>query len=236
MFGLRFERSITLRLFGATRVLQDVRAFWALFSFFCFTTIALAQQTGSPYRVELDLGQQTAYLVRGRQLVMQSPISSGRYGHLTETGDFKIIEKERNHFSSMYGKIVDAQGNTLVADADADMKVPRGGKFIPAPMRYFMRFHAATGMHAGYLPGYPASHGCVRMPEQLAIEFFNKVDVGTPVHVFGRTPRTNYYYRYGPQPSRRQPWYGGPIDPRMGRTFDPRFDPRYQLQTDPWWR
>ena len=155
-----------------------------------------AQESGNPYRVELDLGQQTAYLIRGRQVVLESPISSGRYGHLTETGSFKIIEKERNHYSSMYGKIVDAAGNTIVADADADMKIPRGGKFIPAPMRYFMRFHEATGMHAGYLPGYPASHGCVRMPEDLAIAFFSRVEVGTPVHVFGRTPRTNYFYRY----------------------------------------
>jgi L,D-transpeptidase catalytic domain len=191
----------------------------------------------SPFSVELDLQQQRAYLIRGRQLVMESPISSGRYGHLTETGEFKIIEKEKNHFSSMYGKIVDARGNTIVADADADMKVPPGGKFVPAPMRYFMRFHAATGMHAGYLPGYPASHGCVRMPEQLAIAFFNEIDVGTPVHVFGRTPRTNYYYRYGPQPNWRNPWPSGPMDPRMGRVFDPRFNPRYQQPPpDPWWR
>jgi lipoprotein-anchoring transpeptidase ErfK/SrfK len=221
------------------RVNKQVRAFWVtLPSIFAFAASALAQQSGSPFRVELDLGQQTAYLIRGRQVVLKSPISSGRYGHLTETGDFKVIEKERNHFSSMYGKIVDSQGTTVVVDADADMKVPRGGKFIPAPMRYFMRFHEATGMHAGYLPGYPASHGCVRMPEELAIAFFNRVDVGTPVHVFGRTPRTNNYYRYGPQPLNRQPWLGGPIDPRMGRTYDPRLDPRYRPppQTDPWWR
>ena len=62
-----------------------------------------------------------------------------------------------------------------------------------------MRFHEADGMHAGYLPGYPASHGCVRMPEQLAIAFFHAVDVGTPVTVFGRTPRTNQYSPYGPR-------------------------------------
>jgi hypothetical protein len=191
----------------------------------------------TPVSVELDLQKQRAYLIRSRHLIMESPISSGRYGHLTETGDFKVIEKERNHFSSMYGKIVDARGNTIVADADADMKVPAGGKFVPAPMRYFMRFHGATGLHAGYLPGYPASHGCVRMPEELAIAFFNQVEVGTPVHVFGRTPRANYYYRYGPQPNIRNPWLGGPIDPRMGRIFDPRFDPRYQPPPpDPWWR
>lgn len=179
--------------------------------------------------VEIDLQQQTAYLIRGRQVVLESTISSGRYGHLTETGSFKVIEKERNHFSSIYGKMVDAAGNTVVADADKDMKVPRGGRFIPAPMRYFMRFHGADGMHAGYLPGYAASHGCVRMPEELAIEFFNAVPVGTPVHVFGRTPRGNGYDRYGPQPQRgMRPWFG----PRT----DPRFDPRYDPRLDPWWR
>jgi lipoprotein-anchoring transpeptidase ErfK/SrfK len=171
------------------------------------------------YSVEIDLEQQTAYLIRGRRIVLTSPISSGRSGHLTETGSFNIIEKERDHFSSLYGKIVDRAGRTVVADADADMGVPRGGKFIPAPMRYFMRFHDATGMHAGYLPGYPASHGCVRMPEQNAIAFFNAIDVGTPVHVFGRTPRTREYFRYGPQPAR--PLYQRPAPPR----FDPRFGP-----------
>jgi hypothetical protein len=56
----------------------------------------------------------------------------------------------------MYGKIVDSRGNTIVADADADMSIPPGGKFIPAPMHYFMRFAGADGMHVGYLPGYPS--------------------------------------------------------------------------------
>jgi hypothetical protein len=74
-------------------------------------------------------------------------------------------------------------------------------------------------MHAGYLPGYPASHGCVRMPEQNAIVFFNAVEIGTPVHVFGRTARTRQYFRYGPQPAR--PLYQRPMQPR----FDPRLGP-----------
>src|SRR5215218_3182879 len=140
--------------------------------------LAASLSSGAPgYQVEIDLQQQMAYLIHGRQLVLASPISSGRSGHFTETGSFKIIEKERNHFSSLYGKIVDANGRTVVGDADSDMRVPRGGKFIPAPMRYFMRFHAATGMHAGYLPGYPASHGCVRMPEEDAISSFAAVEI-----------------------------------------------------------
>ena len=191
-----------------------MRVHWGTVICFSIATLAAAQDE-NPYRVEIDLSEQTAYLIHGRRVVMQSPISSGRYGHLTETGSFKVIEKEMNHHSSIYGKIVDGYGRTVAADADVDMSVPSGGKFIPAPMRYFMRFHGADGMHAGYLPGYPASHGCVRMPEQLAIAFYNAVDVGTPVTVFGRTPRTDQYFHYGTQPRQRAPWwwFGRPIGP-----------------------
>jgi len=211
------------------RVEVNVRALRGL-SFLLLLLASVGAKAENPSRVEIDLQQQTAFLIRGRGLVLESPISSGRYGHLTQTGSFKVVEKEVNHYSSIYGKIVDGSGNTVVADADADMQVPRGGKFIPAPMRYFMRFHEADGMHAGYLPGYPASHGCVRMPEQLAIAFFRAVEVGTPVTVFGRTPRSNEYYQQGLPPNRRmQPWFGRPMDPR----FQPRYDPRY---LDPWWR
>ena len=182
-----------------------------------------------------------AYLIQHRRVVLESPISSGRYGHLTQTGSFKVIEKERKHYSSIYGKIVDGSGRTVVADADVDMKVPSGCKFVPAPMHYFMRFHGADGMHAGYLPGYPASHGCVRMPEELAIAFFNSVEIGTPVHVFGRTPRTNEFHRYGVQrPRNYRVWSGRPVNPWMDPRFDPRYDPRqdprFNPRYDPWWR
>ena len=202
-----------------------MRGFWGISIWLCVSSTLCAQGV----QVEIDLQQQRAYLIRGRQLLLESPISSGRFGHLTETGSFKVIEKERNHYSTIYGKIVDGYGRTVVADADVDMKVPRGCKFVPAPMPYFMRFHGSDGLHAGYLPGYPASHGCVRMPERLAIEFFNSVDVGTPVHVFGRTPRGSEYNRYGPQPQRRGwPWFSS----SYGDPFQ-RYDPRYQ---NPWGR
>ena len=179
--------------------------------------------------VEIDLEEQTAYLLQNGRPVLATPISSGRYGHLTERGAFKILEKERSHYSSMYGKIVDAHGNTIVADADADMRVPPGGKFIPAPMHYFMRFSGADGMHAGYLPGHPASHGCVRMPQENAIAFFNSVDVGTPVTVFGRTPVDRYSDQSRSTFPRRRNAFA---DPRFGRPFDPRFGPPPPF----WWR
>jgi len=199
----------------------------------------------SGYRVEIDLEQQRAYLVQGRRVMMVAPISSGRSGHLTQTGSFKVVEKEQNHHSSIYGKIVDRRGNTIVADDDADMKVPPGGKFIPAPMRYFMRFHGADGMHAGYLPGYPASHGCIRMPEQAAIAFFDAVPVGTPVTVFGRTPSTRDFANSSPgrfplsfaaprdsrfRDETDEPIFEAPpVDPRVDPRYDPRrFDPRWR--------
>jgi len=212
-----------LRLFKPARVELGVRA-WLGLSIFCCAVTALHAETS----VEIDLQEQTAYLLRDGRAILASPISSGRYGHLTKTGSFKVLEKERNHHSSMYGKIADARGNTVVADADADMPVPGGGKFIPAPMHYFMRFTGADGMHAGYLPGYPASHGCVRMPEQLAIAFFNSVNVGTPVTVFGRTP-TGSYARQWQSPFMR----GG------NRFADPCFGPRFMPPPPPplpWWR
>jgi hypothetical protein len=210
-----------------------VKGFWGFVVVIAFVSAAAAE---TDTRVEIDLQQQRAYLIRGHRLLLESPISSGRYGHLTQTGSFKVIEKEQNHFSSIYGQIVDARGNTIVQDADVDMKVPAGGKFVPAPMRYFMRFHDADGMHAGYLPGFPASHGCVRMPERMAIAFFETVQVGTPVTVFGYTPRTNGYRRYGPQPyGAPRGWPGWPnepvYNPRSRQPYDPRFDPRYG---DPW--
>ena len=190
------------------------------FTIFFVAAISLRAETS----VEIDLQQQRAYLLDNGRPVLASPISSGRYGHLTEGGSFKILEKERTHYSSMYGKIVDARGNTIVADADADMRVPPGGKFIPAPMHYFMRFDGADGMHAGYLPGYPASHGCVRMPEQLAIAFFNSVTVGTPVTVFGRTP-VDRYSDQSQSAFLRRPHFGPPTGPRFAPP--PPF---------PWWR
>ena len=61
---------------------------------------------------------------------------------------------------------------------------PPGTRFKGAPMPYFMRLTGSgVGLHAGYLPGYPASHGCIRMPEFMAENFFSSVSIGTPVTI-----------------------------------------------------
>ncbi len=114
-----------------------------------------------------------------------SPISSGDSEHVTPPGSFAVTEKSADHASSRYGRIVDtATGATLVEDADSQKDKPGPGQvFVGAPMPHFLRFNWGIGMHAGHLPGYPASHGCVRMPSDMARKFFENAEVGTPVIV-----------------------------------------------------
>ncbi|HEY3900266.1 MAG TPA: L,D-transpeptidase [Chthoniobacter sp.] len=157
--------------------------------FFFFLTALTAAAT-EPLAIDIDLAAQKAFLLQDGKIVYDSPISSGRPGHPTPTGNFTVLEKDDNHLSSLYGKIVDADGHTVTRDADCDMKVPKGGKFVQAPMKHFLRFDGSNGMHAGYLPGYPASHGCVRMPEVKAELFFSIAEVGIPVRVHGKPPAT----------------------------------------------
>ena len=144
-----------------------------------------------PIAIEIDLTAQKAWLLQDGKRVYETPICSGRTGHETPAGDFSVLEKDLDHKSTMYGRIVDQSGRVLISDADGDMALPAGGKFVAAPMKHFMRLEGAVGMHAGRLPGYPASHGCVRLPASKAALFYNIAEVGTPVRVFGKAPRTD---------------------------------------------
>lgn len=139
---------------------------------------------GAP-SVQIHLSEERAYFYKGDQLVGVSQISTGREGHDTPPGNYKIIQKDPNHASSLYGDYVDAAGNMVQKDVELgkDPKPP-GAIFKGAPMPYFMRITGGVGMHEGYLPGYPASHGCIRMPGKMAQVFFSNVSLGTPVTVY----------------------------------------------------
>ena len=138
---------------------------------------------GSP-TIVINLGEQMVYLHKGGQVVGGSPISSGREGYGTTTGNFRVSEKDIDHKSSLYGDYVDADGNVLMREIDVRKdRRPPGAKFDGANMRYFLRINGAIGMHEGYLPGYPASHGCIRLPGHMAEKFYHAVRVGTPVKV-----------------------------------------------------
>jgi hypothetical protein len=151
--------------------------------------IACRAQDSPPLVIEIDLTAQEAWVLKSGKRLHETPISSGRSGHETPTGNFVVLEKRIDHKSSLYGRIVDRAGRTLIPDADFETPVPAGGRFVEAPMRHFLRFDGAIGMHAGRLPGYPASHGCVRLPAGKAALFYKIAELGTPIRIFGKTPR-----------------------------------------------
>jgi lipoprotein-anchoring transpeptidase ErfK/SrfK len=134
--------------------------------------------------VKISIGEQRAYFFKSGHLVGISQLSTGREGKNTPMGKFKVINKDVNHASSVYGDYVDSADNVVVANVDVqtDPKPP-GTHFKGAPMPYYMQIAPGFGMHAGYLPGYPASHGCIRMPEFMAENFFKSVSVGTSVTI-----------------------------------------------------
>ena len=156
-----------------------------------FATVGVVLWVGATIaaetRVIINLSEQRAYLIEHGKVALVSPIASGKPGWQTPIGHFSIFSKDIDHRSRSFGSIVDAAGRVINANATPDSHVPRGGHFRCAPMPYYMEFSPAVGMHGGYLPGYPASHGCVRMPKDLAAQFFDRVHIGTPVMVVGST-------------------------------------------------
>jgi len=110
-----------------------------------------------PPRVVVSLGDQLAFLYFGDRLAAVSTISSGTKKNPTPTGIFPILEKKKMHHSRKYDN---------------------------APMPFMQRLDRfGIALHGGHLPGYPASHGCVRLPHQFAAKLFNVTDVGTTVMI-----------------------------------------------------
>ena len=140
--------------------------------------------SGTP-SIVINLGKQTAAFYKDGKLVGVSAISSGREGFDTPAGNYKIIQRDLKHASNLYGDYVDAAGNVVVKNVDVK-KDPRppGLSFRGAPMPYFMRITpSGVGMHQGFLPGVPDSHGCIRMPEKMARLYWDNAPLGTPVTV-----------------------------------------------------
>lgn len=111
--------------------------------------------SAGPERVVISLGDQLAYLYRGDTLMAVATISTGISGRDTPTGIFTVQGKTPMH---------------------------RSKKFDNAPMP-FTQFIDDYGvaLHAGFNPGYPASHGCVRLPSAFAKKLYSVTSVGTPV-------------------------------------------------------
>jgi ankyrin repeat protein len=107
-------------------------------------------------RIEISLASQRVALVKNGVPVFRTQCSTGRQGYSTRAGQFVITNKERNHRSTIYH----------------------------VEMPYFMRLSCLDfGMHAGFVPNYPASHGCIRLPSEAARKFFSEIPIGTLVSV-----------------------------------------------------
>lgn len=145
----------------------------------------LAQMTPDNASVLVSLSKQRAYVYAGNRLAIDTPISSGKKAGFTPTGNFTIIQKDPNHRSNIYGNFIDSRGRVVRGGVSARIdSAPSGTHFEGAPMFYFMRLTSeGVGMHIGILPGYPASHGCIRLPAEIAPQIYARVKLGTPVQV-----------------------------------------------------
>ncbi len=110
-----------------------------------------------PVLVVISLPEQQAYVYRNGVIIGRTTISSGRAGHRTPTGVFTVLEKQQKHYSNIY----------------------KG-----AAMPYMERLTwSGIALHGGKLPGYPDSHGCVRLPKEFSELLFGVTRVGTTVVV-----------------------------------------------------
>lgn len=110
-----------------------------------------------PVKIVVSLAAQRAYVYRGGVRIGESPVSTGMPGRETPTGTFTVLEKARMHHSN---------------------------KYDDAPMPWMERITwYGVALHAGHLPGYPASHGCIRLPQAFAKKLYGVTSVGTQVVV-----------------------------------------------------
>ena len=156
----------------STASLADKMSYWA------------GECASGPARICINISQQKLFYYKGDKLVGVSAVSTGREGHDSPVGNFKIRKKEKDHASNLYGDFVDAFGTPVVKNVDATKdKPPAGTHFQGSSMPWFMEFAPGVGMHTGFLPGIPDSHGCIRLPARMAKIFFDVTPMGTPVIV-----------------------------------------------------
>jgi hypothetical protein len=137
-----------------------------------------------PAKIVVHVDEQRAYFYKGHRLVGESTVSTGKRGFDTPPGHYHVIEKDKNHVSSEFGDYVNARGEVVKSNIDVRKDAqPHGTHFDGARMPYFMRFNGGYGMHAGYVPRFRASHGCIRLPPRMARHFFENAPDDTPVIV-----------------------------------------------------
>src|SRR3974377_796244 len=110
-----------------------------------------------PLIISVSIQKQQVKVYDANGFFAEAPVSTGMAGHPTPMGVFSVIEKDRYHHSNIYSG---------------------------APMPFMQRITwGGVALHAGVLPGYPASHGCIRMPEAFAVKMWGWTKMGARVIV-----------------------------------------------------
>lgn len=145
----------------------------------------LAATTPENSSIVISLAKQRGFLMNGEEVVIDYPICSGTKSRPTPPGTYNILEKIVDKSSNKYGRIYDAEGSLVNGDADSTQDpIPEGGKFVGAPMRYWMRLtNDGIGHHIGPVKRYPASHACIRGPSATMPVVYSKMKVGSRVVV-----------------------------------------------------
>lgn len=136
---------------------------------------ALLQQADATSPIYICLSQQRGRLYVGDKVAADWPVSTGTENHPTPTGEFRVMEKEKDYSSRTWGKIYNAEGKCVLSNADARVdKIPTGGRFEGSPMPYWQRLTpGGIGIHIGLVSaGERLSHGCIRTPGYIARELF----------------------------------------------------------------
>lgn len=139
-----------------------------------------------PVSIEIDLGDQLAIVRRGQREIGWCYVATGKEGRATRPGSYRVTEKIVDKHSNLYGWIENEFGEVVDDDASPGDPLGPGEVYKPAPMPYWMRLtDYGIGMHVGNIPqpGLPASHGCIRMPEEFVPRLFEQVKIGTPVKI-----------------------------------------------------
>jgi lipoprotein-anchoring transpeptidase ErfK/SrfK len=137
-----------------------------------------------PAKIVVSISEQRAYFFKGKRIIGESTVSTGKAGFSTPPGRYSVVLKDKDHISTVFGDYVDDWGNVAKSNVDArkDSRPP-GSHFDGARMPYAMFFRGGYAMHQGYVPPYAASHGCIRLPKEMAERFFDAAPLGTPVVV-----------------------------------------------------
>jgi hypothetical protein len=137
-----------------------------------------------PEKIVVNINEQRAYFYKGKALVGETTVSTGKPGFSTPPGEYRVVWKDKDHISTRFGDYVDDFGNVVKSNIDsAKDPRPKGSHYDGARMPFAMFFRGGYAMHQGYVPPYAASHGCIRLPNEIAEIFFNAAPLGTPVLV-----------------------------------------------------